>query len=212
MARTLVHLCRHGEVDNPDSILYGQLSGYHLSELGHRMAEALADDFTARRSNVTHVIASPLERAAETAAPIADAYGLDVITDHRVIEAGSKLQGQPISANPALLLKPKNLRHLGNPWEPSWGEPYADQVSRMVEAIKDARALAEGAEAVIVSHQSPIWTTRLFLEGRPFVHDPRKRQCTLASVTTLIFDNTTLVGLGYREPAGELLAQATTIT
>ena len=212
MARTLVHLMRHGEVHNPDSILYGRLPDYHLSELGREMAQMVADDFVHRQARISHVVASPLERAQETAAPIAEAFGTQVRTDPRVIEAESKLQGQPISAQPALLLKPNNLRHLANPFGPSWGEPYGQQVERMVEAIKSARAAAEGAEAVIVSHQSPIWTTRLFLEGRSYLHDPRKRQCTLASVTTLIFDNTTLVGVGYREPAGELLGRATAIT
>lgn len=203
---------RHGEVHNPDSILYGRLPGYNLSELGRKMAQMVADDFSSRDANVTHVVASPLERAQQTARPMAEAFGLPLHIDQRVIEAGSKLQGQPISARPALLLKPGNLRHLFNPLSPSWAEPYTEQVTRMIEAIKAARTAAEGAEAVIVSHQSPIWTTRLFLEGRSFVHDPRTRQCTLASVTTLIFEDTTLVGMGYREPAGELLVHATAIT
>lgn len=212
MSRTLVHLMRHGEVDNPDSILYGRLSGYYLSDLGQRMADTVADDLTANGADLVHVVSSPLERAQQTAAPIAKAFGLGIYTDDRVIEAASKLQGQPISVRPQLLLKPRNLRHLSNPMRPSWGEPYRVQVERMVEAIKDARAIAEGAEALIVSHQSPIWATRLFLEGRSFVHDPRRRQCTLASLTTLIFDRATLIGIGYREPAGSLLAQATAIT
>lgn len=212
MARTLVHLMRHGEVHNPDSILYGRLPGYNLSGLGSDMAQMVADDLRSRKAHITHLVSSPLERAQQTAEPIARAYGLDVEIDPRVIEAESKLQGQPISARPLLLLKPRNLRRLINPLGPSWGEPYGEQVSRMVAAIKDARAAAEGAEAVIVSHQSPIWTTRLFLEGRSYVHDPRRRQCTLASLTTLIFDGATLVGMGYREPAGSLLAQATAIT
>lgn len=210
--RTLVHLMRHGEVHNPDSILYGRLPGYNLSELGHQMAQMVADDLQVRGANITHVVASPLERAQQTAAPVAQGFGLPVHTDERVIEAGSKLQGQPVSARPALLLKPRNLRHLYNPLSPSWAEPYSDQVKRMVAAITDARSIAEGGEAVIVSHQSPIWSTRLFLEGRSFVHDPRRRQCTLASLTTLIFSGTTLVGMGYREPAGSLLAHATAIT
>lgn len=212
MARTLVHLMRHGEVYNPQSILYGQLPGYHLSDLGKRMAQVVADDFFSRGAQVTYVAASPLERAQETAQPMGEVFNQQVITEPRAIEGGSYLQGQPISEQPALLLKPKNLKLLYNPFAPSWGESYREQVARMIEAIKAARSAAEGSEAVIVSHQSPIWSTRLFLEGRRFVHDPRSRQCTLASVTTLIFDNRTLVGMGYREPAGELLAQARSIT
>ena len=94
-------------------------------------------------------------------------------------------------------------------------EHVADEINDLGgEAVPDTNsvATAEGGEAVIVSHQSPIWSTRLFLEGRSFVHDPRRRQCTLASLTTLIFSGTTLVGMGYREPAGSLLAHATAIT
>src|SRR5699024_2994094 len=169
MARTLVHLLRHGEVHNPDSILYGRLAGYNLSDLGNEMARMAADDLVARGANVTHVVASPLERAQQTAAPIAESYGLPIVTDERVLEAESKLQGQPVSVRPGLLLKPKNLRRLLNPFLPSWGEPYDAQVARMIEAIKSARAAAEGSEAVLVSHQSPIWTTRLFLEGRAYL-------------------------------------------
>ena len=128
MARTLVHLLRHGEVHNPDSILYGRLAGYNLSDLGNEMARMAADDLVARGANITHVVASPLERAQQTAAPIAEAYGLPIVTDERVLEAESKLQGQPVSVRPGLL-KPKNLRRLLNLFLPSWGEPYDAQVA-----------------------------------------------------------------------------------
>ncbi|MPV50478.1 MULTISPECIES: histidine phosphatase family protein [unclassified Pseudactinotalea] len=212
MTRTLVHLMRHGEVHNPDSILYGRLPDYHLSDLGRRMAETVARDLADTGADLVHLRASPLERAQESAAPVAAAFDLEVVTDPRVIEAGSDLQGQAISRHPALLLRPANLVKLYNPIRPSWGEPFQDQTDRMITAIKTARAAAEGHEALIVSHQSPIWSTRLFLEGRSYLHDPRRRQCTLASLTTLIFDGATLVGIGYREPAAPLLTQATTIT
>ena len=46
---------------------------------------------------------------------------------------------------------------------------------------------AAGHEAVIVSHQLPIWITRLHVEKRSFLHDPRKRQCTLCSLTSFHF-------------------------
>src|SRR5690625_2134907 len=156
MARTLVHLVRHGEVYNPDAILYGRLPGYHLSELGRQMAQRLAQDFTSRQARIVYVAASPLERAQQTAAPTAEAFDLEVGTDERVIEAGSKLQGQPISAQPTLLLKPENLKHLFNPFKPSWGGSYLDVVGRMVHAVKEARNRAEGAEAVRDYNQSTI--------------------------------------------------------
>ena len=62
--------------------------------------------------------------------------------------------------------------------------------------------MARGHEAVLVSHQLPVYTTRRFLEGRRLWHDPRKRQCSLASITSLVFEGTTLRDIVYSEPAG----------
>lgn len=212
MSRTLVHLMRHGEVHNPDSILYGRLPGYRLSELGQQMATQAAQWFADRNANLTHIISSPLQRAQETAAPAGELFDLPVHTDERVIEGDSYLQGIPVSANPSMLAHPKYWKLFRNPWLPTWGEPYQDQVDRMVSAIRDAKRAAQGGEALIVSHQSPIYLTRLWLEGREFLHDPRKRQCRLASVTTLTFDGPTLIGLDYAEPCADLLQRAVAIT
>ena len=56
-----------------------------------------------------------------------------------------------------------------------------------------------------MSHQLPIWTTRLHVEGRSFLHDPRKRQCTLCSLTSLHFADDRLTKVSYSEPAGDLI-------
>ncbi|POX37554.1 hypothetical protein C3486_27580, partial [Streptomyces sp. Ru73] len=84
---TVVHLMRHGEVHNPDGVLYGRRPGYHLSDLGRQMADRVAEHLADR--DITHVVASPLERAQETAAPIGKAHGLDVDSDPRLIEAAN---------------------------------------------------------------------------------------------------------------------------
>ena len=89
---TVVHLLRHGEVYNPDGILYGRLPDYHLSDIGRQMAERVADDACKDR-DITHLVASPLERAQETAQPSAEALGLDIVTDERVIEAANTVRG-----------------------------------------------------------------------------------------------------------------------
>lgn len=212
MSGTRVHLVRHGEVHNPGGILYGRLDGYRLSERGQRMAQRLAERFTTPPADVVHLVASPLQRAQETIAPLAAALDLPVRTDERVTEADSVFEGLDLAPNPRQLAHPRFWRHLVNPFLPSWGEPFREQVARMTEAIRDARAVAEGHDAVIVSHQSPIWMTRTALEGRSFVRDPRRRECTLASVTTLTFDGGTLVGLDYAEPAADLLVGAVAIT
>ncbi len=200
---TVVHVMRHGEVHNPEGVLYGRLPGYHLSDLGRRMADRVAEHLADR--DITYVVASPLERAQETAAPIAKAHGLDVASDERLIEAANVFQGKTFGVGDGALRKPGNWRHLTNPFRPSWGEPYVDQVVRMMAALGRARDAARGHEAVCVSHQLPIWIMRSFVERRRLWHDPRRRQCTLASLTSFTFRGDRIVSVGYSEPARDLV-------
>ncbi|MEU0844163.1 histidine phosphatase family protein [Streptomyces sp. NPDC005962] len=200
---TVVHVMRHGEVENPEGVLYGRLPGYHLSELGRRMADRVAEHLAER--DITHVVASPLERAQETAAPIGKAHSLDVAVDERLIEAANAFQGKTFGVGDGALRRPANWRHLTNPFRPSWGEPYIDQVVRMMGALGAARDAARGHEAVCVSHQLPIWIVRSFAERRRLWHDPRKRQCTLASLTSFTYRGDKIVSVGYSEPARDLV-------
>ncbi|MDQ3485005.1 MAG: histidine phosphatase family protein [Actinomycetota bacterium] len=200
---TVVHLLRHGEVDNPGGILYGRLPDYHLSDIGNQMAERVAKSLAGR--DVTHVVASPLERAQETAGPSAAAFGLDIVTDDRVIEAGNKFEGQHFAVGDGSLRKPWMWKHLYNPFRPSWGEPYKDIAVRMLAAMHDAREAAAGHEALVVSHQLPVWTARSYVEARRLWHDPRKRQCSLASVTTFTYAGDRVVSVAYSEPAADLV-------
>jgi broad specificity phosphatase PhoE len=200
---TVVHLMRHGEVANPDGVLYGRLAGYHLSEVGRQMADRVAEHLATR--DVTHVVASPLERAQETAMPIAKAHGLDVATDGRLIEAENIFQGKTFGVGDGALRRPENWKHLVNPFKPSWGEPYVEQVIRMMGALNAAKDQARGHEAVLVSHQLPIWIVRSYVEKRRLWHDPRKRQCTLASLTTFTYQGDEIVSVGYTEPARDLV-------
>ncbi|MBU1800660.1 MAG: histidine phosphatase family protein [Actinobacteria bacterium] len=203
---TVVHLLRHGEVHNPEGVLYGRRDGFHLSDLGVQMAEQVAD--TIKTRDITHLRCSPLERAQETAAPLAAARGLDIVTDERVIESTNKFEGEQFGAGRNALRKPSNWRYLWNPFKPSWGEPYKQVAERMMAAVHDAREAAAGHEAVVVSHQLPIWTTRLHAEKRSFLHDPRSRQCTLCSLTSLHFVGDRLTQVSYSEPAGDLIPAA----
>ena len=208
-SKTTVHVLRHGEVFNPNKILYGRLPDFHLSELGVQMAKAAAETLAAR--DITYVVASPLDRAQETAAPIAAAFGLDIATEPRIIEAGNHFEGMTFGVGDGSLRHPEHWPYLRNPFRPSWGEPYAEQVERMLAAVADALVLARGHEAVLVSHQLPVWVTRLALENRRLWHDPRKRQCSVASLTSLRYDGDTLVGIGYSEPAAALLPGTPTV-
>jgi len=201
--RTVVHLLRHGEVHNPAGVLYGRMPGYHLSDLGQEMAQRVADTVADR--DIIRVISSPLERAQETATPVAKALAVDITTDPRVIEATNVFEGKSFGVGDGVLKRPAAWRHLWNPVRPSWGEPYKQLVTRMMAAVHDARDAAVGHEALMVSHQLPIWTTRLHVENRSFLHDPRRRQCTLCSLTSLTFDDDVLTTVSYSEPAADLI-------
>jgi broad specificity phosphatase PhoE len=201
---TSVHVVRHGEVENPNKILYGRQSGWFLSKRGEEMAKVLGD--WAKPLNIGAVHASPLERAQQTAKPMADAHNLTINTDERLIEAANVFEGKPFGVGDGVLRQPSAWPKLWNPWKPSWGEPYVDQVNRMLAAVFAARDAANGKDAIVVSHQLPIWILRSAIEGRRFLHDPRKRICTLASVTSIHFDDEGLItNLTYSEPAKHLL-------
>ena len=199
MTRTTVHLLRHGEVHNPDKILYGRLPGFRLSEDGQQMARDAADALRGR--DVVEVVSSPLQRAQETAAPIAAAFGLDVTLDDRLLEATNVFEGsRPVEDG--AWKEPTNWHHLRNPFRPSWGEPYTELAQRVLAAATDVRDRVRGHEAVCVSHQLPIYVTRRYAEGRRLWHRPDRRQCGLASLTSLTWDGDALVAVTYSEPAG----------
>jgi broad specificity phosphatase PhoE len=203
---TTVHVARHGEVENPEKILYGRQPGWRLSNRGQQMAETLGEWSKSINLGALHV--SPLQRAQETAAPIARAHGIEITTDDRLIEAANVFEGKSFELGSGVLKHPSSWRHLYNPWKPSWGEPYEEQINRMLAAIFAARKAANGKDAIVVSHQLPIWILRSAIEGRSLLHDPRKRICTLASVTSVHFDDEGVIsGLSYSEPAGHLLPE-----
>lgn len=200
---TTVHLLRHGEVHNPDGVLYGRLPGYHLSELGRAMADRIAEHLAG--ADVVHLVSSPLERARETAAPSAEKLGLEVTVDDRLIEAGNVFEGKTFGVGDGSLRRPAHWVHLRNPLRPSWGEAYTEIAARMMAAVEAARDAARGHEALAVSHQLPIWTARSLATGRRLWHDPRKRQCALASLTSFTYLGDDLVSVSYEEPARDLL-------
>ena len=200
---TVVHLLRHGEVHNPEHVLYGRLPGYHLSANGRMMAVAAADFFAGRP--VAAVFASPLERAQETAQPVAERLGLTITTDDRLIESGNVLEGKSVSLA-SLAFNPLNWRYLWNPFRPSWGEPYTQIVARVRQVVDRARDDSPGREAVCVSHQLPIWVSRLAAEHRRLWHNPSSRQCAVGSVTSLTFDGDQLTGVSYTVPPRQQVA------
>ena len=200
---TVVHLLRHGEVHNPNHVLYGRLPGYHLSANGRMMADAAADYFEGRP--VVALFASPLERAQETAQPVAERLGLPITTDDRLIESVNVLEGKSVSLA-SLAVNPLNWKYLWNPVTPSWGEPYREVVARVRLVVDRARDAARGQEAVCVSHQLPIWVSRLAAEHRRLWHNPNSRECALGSVTSFSFDGDELTSVSYAVPPRRAVA------
>lgn len=198
--RTTVHLVRHGEVHNPEKVLYGRLPGYGLSDRGREQALRAAAHLGGH--DVTALFVSPMQRAQETAVPIAEALDLTPVTDERLIEAGNAFEGLTVGVGDGALRRPEYWPLLRNPFRPSWGEPYLEIAHRMLGVVHRARTAAAGHEAVCVSHQLPIWTLRRFLAGERLWHDPRRRQCSLGSVTSFLFDDESLADIAYAEPGG----------
>ncbi|QTX03614.1 histidine phosphatase family protein [Agromyces archimandritae] len=204
MPAAQIHLVRHGEVENPHGVLYGRLEGFGLSELGHRMAAAAAADLVGRERPIAALYSSPLQRTRESAAPIADAFGLDPVIDERLVEPENRFEGTRMAGRGGALRDPRNWRHLVNPWRPSWGEPFRLIAERMLQAMADAERGVDAGDIVMVSHQLPIWMVHRRVAGEPLSHDPRRRRCALSSITTFERRGDLLVEVGYRDPAASI--------
>ena len=208
MSDKLLHLVRHGEVENPDRVLYGRLPGFVLSERGKEMAQAAAEAIAEQGRPVSRLYASPLERAQQSAFPIAEATGLQIGTEHRVIEPSNWFEGKVNHGKAAAFRHPKNWHKFWNPFRPSWGEPYRSVAGRMRAAMDEAWATTDSGDIVMVSHQSPIWMAHLDIAGKPLFHDPRKRRCDLSSITSFERVDGRWVEVDYRNPAAPLLKNA----
>jgi broad specificity phosphatase PhoE len=206
MPASRLHFVRHGEVFNPKGLLYERLDGFPLSEMGHKMAAAAATELKEMGANPTRLIVSPLERTRQSAAPVAEAFGLDIDIEERIIEPWNKLKGYPMGAK-ALLAKPALAIHLYNPSRPSWGEPFDLIAARMTEAALDAWEKTDSADVVFVSHQLPIWMTYRSAMGMKLPHNPRNRRCSLSSITSFEVDSGRLLPVDYREPGIALLGE-----
>ncbi len=189
---------------NPEGVLYGRIPGFHLSELGHRMAESAAAHLADRE--ITRLYASPLQRTQESAAPWAQRFDLDIHTDERLIEPFNKFEGKKFQFGPQVLSRPESWPWILNPLRPSWGEAFVSIAARMLAVIEEAYTATEHGEAVLVSHQLPIWMVHRTVTHQRLYHDPRRRRCSLSSITTLERRGARFVEVDYQDPAADLLA------
>lgn len=208
MPATRIHLVRHGEVDNPNGVLYGRLPNFALSSLGRQMAEATAAEICAPGHKITRLISSPLLRTLQSARPFTLKLDMTVENEPQIIEPTNIFEGKKVGLE-TVLKNPSYFFYLLNPLRPGWGEPYSKIARRMTKAMKKAWDETTDGEVVMVSHQLPIWMVHLKASGKPLWHDPRSRRCELSSVTSFEFRGNKLVEVGYLEPSKKLLINAT---
>ena len=206
MPASRLHFVRHGEVFNPKGLLYERLDGFPLSDRGHRMAAAAAEELNSMGIDPKRLFVSPLERTRQSAAPVAKEFGLELEIEERIIEPWNKLKGYPMGAK-ALVANPGLAIHLYNPGRPSWGEPYREIADRMTEAALDAWESTSEGDVVFVSHQLPIWMTYRSAMGLRLPHNPQSRRCSLSSITSFEVDSGRLLPVDYREPGMRLIQE-----
>ena len=206
MTATRIHLVRHGEVSNPEGVLYGRLPNFQLSPLGHEMAQLASDALWQSGAKVSRLIVSPLQRTLESAKPIAARFNVPIETEERIIEPWNAFEGYKVNLQ-TVLKNPKFLSKLYNPLQPSWGEPFREIASRMGSVIERAWYDTKEGDVVLVTHQLPIWMVHLSSFGKPLFHDPRSRRCSLSSITSFEITDQ-LREVSYQEPALELIGRA----
>ena len=194
---TTIHLVRHGRVENPKGVIYGRLPGYHLSELGLEQARLAAERLAER--DVGTIWASPLERAQETAAIIAAPHQLEIVTDDRLTESATTMEGATRTLL-GILRNPLRWWHYRNPLRPSWGESFTEIRARMLEAVNAAVAAAGDKEAVIVSHQTPVLVARFGLGGRRVPPWAGLVACDTGSITTITLEGGRVRSTAYFSP------------
>ncbi|MDF7666157.1 histidine phosphatase family protein [Bifidobacterium sp. ESL0745] len=216
--QTTLHFVRHGKVENPDHLLYERLPGFHLSALGLRMAQASAR-YIANDADMNQAVAlysSPLDRTRETAQAIAAELNpvrvtrreaeLSIETDPRLIEAGNEFRGLRVGYGKAALWRPRSLKLLRNLWRPSWGESYQHIAARVSDFAQETVRNYPGAQVIIVSHESPIWSYRHMLETGHPEHNMLLRHTALASITSITYDSATgkMLHIAYVDPAKDV--------
>lgn len=229
MPATTIHFVRHGEVDNPNHVLYERLSGFHLSARGVRMAQATAKYIATvpQMRGITAIYSSPLERTRETAREIenalrniadsayvkahcdedsAQSQESDIILDKRLIEAGNNFRGKRIGYGEGALWKNNNWKLVANLWKPSWGESYRSIATRVGDFVREQVRKHPGEQIVAVTHESPIWSYRHLLETGHAEHNMLLRHTALASITSITYDCETLrlLSITYVDPAGRV--------
>lgn len=209
MKATTIHFVRHGEVENPNHVLYERLPGFHLSNRGLKMAQATAKYIATvpQMRGISAIYSSPLERTQETAQQIANALQIGpIVLDNRLIEAENNFRGKRIGYGEGALWKNNNWKLVSNLWKPSWGESYKSIAARVGDFAREQVKNHPGEQIVAVTHESPIWSYRHLLETGHAEHNMLLRKTALASITSITFDcaNMNVLSITYVDPAARV--------
>ncbi|MFU0564010.1 MULTISPECIES: histidine phosphatase family protein [Gardnerella] len=209
MPATTIHFVRHGEVENPNHVLYERLPGFHLSNRGLEMARATAKYIATvpQMRGISAIYSSPLERTQETAQQIANALQIGpIILDNRLIEAENNFRGKRIGYGEGALWKNNNWKLVSNLWKPSWGESYKSIAARVGDFAREQVKNHPGEQIVAVTHESPIWSYRHLLETGHAEHNMLLRKTALASITSITYDctNMNVLSITYVDPAARV--------
>lgn len=225
MTSTTIHFVRHGEVENPNHVLYERLPGFHLSERGFNMARVTGNYIanSVQFRGITKIYSSPLDRTRETAREIENAllnmpdcayvsvnnvkdsvksFQSSIILDDRLIEAGNNFRGKRIGFGEGALWKNNNWKLVVNLWRPSWGESYKSIAKRVSDFVREQVKNHPGEQIVAVTHESPIWSYRHMLETGHPEHNMLLRKTALASITSITYDCETMrvLSISYVDP------------
>jgi probable phosphomutase (TIGR03848 family) len=152
---TRVLLVRHGHTESTGTILPGRTPGLNLSDTGRAQAQGTAE-LIADGATVDAVYTSPLERARQTAAPIAAAARQRAKVDRGLLEVDfGEWTGQQLAA---LMKKPEwaTVQRTPSSFRFPGGESFAEMQLRIVSTIDRLRAAHPGGTIVCVSHADPI--------------------------------------------------------
>ena len=154
-AATLLLLVRHGTTPTTGKVLPGTAKGLHLAEKGEAEAQAVADRL-AKMAKVEAIYSSPLERARETAAPIARGLNLRVTVDRGLSDCDvGDWTGMALKA----VAKRPEWRIVQR-WPSGFrfpnGESFTEMQARVVSTLDHIRQRHRGGTVVVVSHADPI--------------------------------------------------------
>lgn len=160
---TTALLVRHGQVRNPNHVVYGHLAGFDLDATG--VLEAHATATYLQHEPISKIVSSPLIRAAHTATAIARRHGLDIEIDDRLIEWNVSPIWLGQGWDDIHRLAPGEVEaYLGHPVDLDFAfETLHDVVARTTAAVAE-HTVVDGC-VVYVSHQDPVSATALALVG-----------------------------------------------